>query len=97
MKLDLYDKLVFGSLTTNGIMEGSSSQVIQLGNAGILPTHCEIFKSRSGTIVLEVKKDAVISVNGVRVIDATRKLKMGDFVLFGQSALFAIHLGQSPG
>lgn len=96
MKLG-YDRIVFGSSGTSGILEGSSSRVIQLGSAGILPTHCEFFKSRSGTTVMEVKKDAVVSVNGVRVIDATRKLEMGDFILFGQSALFAIHLGQSPG
>ena len=76
-------------------MEGMNIRVIQLGNAGILPVHCEFLKSQNGATVLEVKKDAIVSVNGVRVIDTTRKLWMGDFILIGQSALFAIHLGQN--
>jgi|MDSX01.1.fsa_nt_gb hypothetical protein len=65
---------------------------VQLGNASMLPLHCEILRSNGGTLSLEVKKDALVSVNGCRVIDSTRKLNDMDLILLGQKSLFTLRV-----
>ena len=46
----------------------------------------------SGSVTLEVKQDALVSVNGERILDVTRKLKDGDYLLIGQNVLFALRM-----
>ena len=90
------EKTIFGSQTRGGI-EQPGYNFIRLGNAGVLPVHCEILRSRGSSIALEARQDALVSINGVRMLDCTRKLNTGDLILIGQKALFGLNMGLAGG
>mmetsp|Transcript_31508 Transcript_31508/g.106807 ORF Transcript_31508/g.106807 Transcript_31508/m.106807 type:complete len:300 (+) Transcript_31508:1163-2062(+) len=90
VKLD-QDKISFGSSSCEAA-KTMNHGFVQLGNASMLPLHCEILRSNGGTLSLEVKKDALVSVNGCRVIDSTRKLNDMDLILLGQKSLFTLRV-----
>ena len=81
-------KIVFGSVTN--IDFGANEEFVCLKAAGILPLHCYIYAINTTVVVLEVIKDALVCVNGHRILDVTHKFKDGDHVLLGKSALFTV-------
>ena len=92
-------RILFGSSTTSttAVAQNSdpSTTVVHeviLKLAGILHAHCELYMTPSGSVTLEVKQDALVSVNGERILDVTRKLKDGDYLLIGQNVLFALRM-----
>ena len=93
MTLNRSKKTTFGSLACNVAID---DEFVCLRAAGILSVHCDIFVTPGNGLVLEVKKDALVCVNGQRIIDNTRKLRNEDHILLGQAALFIVHLNGFP-
>lgn len=91
VSLDQYDLVVIGT-TTNTVNQVFESKrcLLRLGNAAVRPLHCEICKSHSSSITLEVKCDAIVCINGLRVTNPRHRLEAGDAVLLGLSSLFAL-------
>jgi len=63
--------------------------------AGILPAHCIIYLTGGDNLMLEVERDALVSVNGERILDNTRKLYDGDHILLGQNILLLVHMSEA--
>lgn len=77
---------------------GSNAQntrIVMFRVAGILPAHCIIYLTGGDNLMLEVERDALVSVNGERILDNTRKLYDGDHILLGQNILLLVHMSEA--
>jgi len=92
VSLDEYDVVAFGS--SGRTAETVRYHIVRLGNAGISPLHCEICRLQDTSIALKVKPNAMVCINGVRVMHSQHRLKAGDLLLLGLSSLFAVHDGK---
>lgn len=69
---------------------------IRLCRTEILPLHCEI-ETRGDMITVDVKQNAIVCINGLRVSSSKHSIEIGDLLLLGFGCLFRVHAGDIPG
>lgn len=92
------DVVYFGSsLASDNVPDKFvNSCKIRLCRTEILPLHCEI-ETRGNMITVDVKQNAIVCINGLRVSSSKHSIEIGDLLLLGFGCLFRVHAGDIPG